>query len=86
MRLHKVLVDKKQYVLIKEYESKYGDNIRSLDFMIPMKIQGAWGLYKVHYCYASFYNRYYAELELKEKADGKFEALLLAIKNASKGG
>jgi len=48
MRLHKVLVDKKQYVLIKEYESKYGDNIRRLDFMIPMKIQGAWGLYKAH--------------------------------------
>ena len=83
MRLHKELVDKKQYDLIKEMESKHGKKISSLDLMIPMKIHGSWGLYKVHYCYASFYNKYYAEFELIEKADGKFEALLLAIKNAT---
>lgn len=82
MRLQKVPADKKHYDLIKKIENEHGEKIRSLNFMIPMLIQGDWGLYKVHYCYASFNDKYYAELELIKKTDTKYEALLLAIKNA----
>ncbi|KGA83681.1 hypothetical protein [Lysinibacillus fusiformis] len=83
MNLQKVVVAKEQYDLIKNIERIHSEKISNLDFMIPMEVQGTWGLYKVHYCYASFYNIYYAEIELKKESDGKYEALLLAIKHAT---
>lgn len=79
MLLQKIPVEQKHYEMIKEYEVIHSSKIKDLNYVIPIEVDGEWGVYKVYFCYASFYNNYFAKVCLIQPAENKLSALLKTL-------
>jgi hypothetical protein len=76
----KVQVSKEKYDQVRETEKASGLKINKHIMMVPDCVNGVWGAYKVKRCYKSL-SRYFADMELVERADNEYQAEILTLKH-----